>query len=438
MGVLGWGKQVVRRWADIYTWPNWAWGVVLLQSVIALLLQLTVAWRDLFFYSGQLGAAFGIVYWLVAALITFFSILSIARASTWTLNPLIVSQSMILLSCLYVFWMDGMTVSRNVASFLVVLPLGVVSLLVIPPTILGLRQRLPSTMWKYALALLPALGFLQFWIQEELWPSFESPLLLVEAQLTQIGSDGSKAYVRADVEISNQGRVDISVPAAFVHVSGVPRSVESEPEEHDVATVAYAAVNIVAGEHGYRRDIDYGVNGEQATAVIGPGLALLENMVGFRWFLAPGERYSRSFAFAVDSETVGRLDLAVEALVYKDVTLGVPETCPASGERVDYQSVDFWSHLTVYDEDLDSHSICWVQRTVPSGAIDGFLQEDTMVMLGYDLDRLNDSTYRRFWSDYQTYQSGAAVPLQGNLKTSIVQQSVLTELSVLEDAGGSA
>ena len=74
-----------------------------------------------------------------------------------------------------------------------------------------------------------------------------------------------------------------------------------------MATVAYAAVYIVAGEHGYRRDIDYGVNAEQATAVIGPGLALLENMVGFRWFCAR-RRYSRSFVFAVDSETVGRLD----------------------------------------------------------------------------------------------------------------------------------
>lgn len=397
------GGGAFGRWMDIQRWPRWAWVFVLTQSGAALILQLRIAWGDLSVYTGQVGPAFAIIYWLIAALVTFLSIISIVRGATWTLEPLIVSQFMILLSCLYVAWVDGGTASRDGWLYWLAVPMGIIAMLVIPPTLLGLRG-LPSRVWKVGLALLPGLGFLQFWLQEEVWPSFEIPVLAVEAELAQVASVGDTAYVEAQVRLANESRVRLAVPAAFAYLVAIPHAGVAEPAEPDVTEVGFWATTRNAGDHGYRIDRNTG-------ATVGPGLVLLENMVGLNWVMEPGEKYTRTFAFAIDAASVARIDLAVEGIAVKELALAEPETCADGGSsRVSSTDSDFWNADLVVAGEYGPYW-CLSSPVRPTGALRKALHEPTLVQVQYGLSALNDPSDRRLrWQHLVDDDSGEAAP----------------------------
>ena len=107
VGLLGW-EEVAPAWGGDPHLAESGRGRRVVDPSSPLCSQSTVAWRYIFFTLGQLGAAFS----AIAARLCGGSsppAAPVPPGQDVDVNPLIVSESTLLLSRLYVFWMDGMT-----------------------------------------------------------------------------------------------------------------------------------------------------------------------------------------------------------------------------------------------------------------------------------------------------------------------------------------
>jgi hypothetical protein len=89
--------------------------------------------------------------------------------------------------------------------------------------LLGQRGGGPLSAWSATVvALIPVLGFVQFWLQTDYLPRTSLPLVDVNTDLTSTGKTGDIVNLEAKVTINNRGSVPVYVGATVMRVTAYP------------------------------------------------------------------------------------------------------------------------------------------------------------------------------------------------------------------------
>jgi hypothetical protein len=90
--------------------------------------------------------------------------------------------------------------------------------------LLGHRSGRPLPKWTPTIvALIPALGLVQFWLQADYLPRTSMPLVDVTADLTPTGKNGGIVQLEAKVTFNNRGSVPVSVGGTVMRITAYPK-----------------------------------------------------------------------------------------------------------------------------------------------------------------------------------------------------------------------
>jgi hypothetical protein len=84
-------------------------------------------------------------------------------------------------------------------------------------------------------ALIPLLGFVQFWLQTDYLPRTSLPLVDVTTDLTPTGKTGDNVYLEAKVTINNRGSVPVYVGATVMRITAYPTGTPTQLPEMTAA-----------------------------------------------------------------------------------------------------------------------------------------------------------------------------------------------------------
>ncbi|MGA9356760.1 MAG: hypothetical protein WBW75_01675 [Mycobacterium sp.] len=83
----------------------------------------------------------------------------------------------------------------------------------------------PITAWtKSIVALIPVLGFVQFWLQTDYLPRTSLPMVDVTTDLTPTGKTGDIVQLEAKVTINNRSSVPVNVGGTAMRITAYPRA----------------------------------------------------------------------------------------------------------------------------------------------------------------------------------------------------------------------
>jgi hypothetical protein len=89
--------------------------------------------------------------------------------------------------------------------------------------LLGQRGGGPLSAWSATIvALIPVLGFVQFWLQTDYLPRTSLPLVDVNTDLTSTGKTKDMVFLEATVTINNRGSVPVYVGATVMRITAYP------------------------------------------------------------------------------------------------------------------------------------------------------------------------------------------------------------------------
>jgi len=100
----------------------------------------------------------------------------------------------------------------------------------------GHRAGRPLPKWTPTIvALIPLLGFVQFWLQTDYLPRTSLPLVDVTTDLTPMGKTGDIVYLEAKVTINNRGSVPVYVGATVMRITAYPTGTPTQLPEMTAA-----------------------------------------------------------------------------------------------------------------------------------------------------------------------------------------------------------
>src|SRR6201996_6021217 len=91
--------------------------------------------------------------------------------------------------------------------------------------LLGQRGGGPLSAWSATIvAVIPVLGFVQFWLQTDYLPRTSLPLVDVTTDLTPTGKRGDIVQLEAKVTINNRSSVQVNAVATLMRITAFPRA----------------------------------------------------------------------------------------------------------------------------------------------------------------------------------------------------------------------
>jgi hypothetical protein len=182
-------------------------------------------------------------------------------------------------------------------------------------------------------ALIPLLGFVQFWLQTDYLPRTSLPLVDVNTDLTSTGKMGDIVYLEAKVTINNRGSVPVYVGATVMRVTAYPwRPPGARTELPDAIQFAFPAST------PYRDDP---LPIEQRKTLYANDLL----PVGYT--LAPGQ--SNTYRKVVDFDShewrLARLD--VDGIFMTSPNVDEVYTCPVPPDKIWFHDLGWWGRTRI-------------------------------------------------------------------------------------------
>jgi hypothetical protein len=209
---------------------------------------------------------------------------------------------------------------------------------------------------KTIVALIPLLGFVQFWLQTDYLPRTSLPLVDVTTDLTPTGETGDNVQLEAKVTINNRSSVQVNVGATVMRIIAYPRAPGMwwRPNQmSDAIQLGYAP------SREYRDDP---LQTDQGLTLYARDL-LPANSV-----LAPGE--STSFRRVIDFNyrTMRLARLAVDAIFITSPRIGKMYTCPQPQRSADDASFQAEISKVITDKS-GAQFLCREVRLAPRNVI---------------------------------------------------------------------
>jgi hypothetical protein len=176
------------------------------------------------------------------------------------------------------------------------------------------RWRGPVTAgMKTIVALIPLVGFVQFWMQTDYLPRTSLPLVDLTTDLTPTGKTGDRVQLEAKVTINNRGSMPVNVGATLMRITAYPRTTGKPNQVSDAIEFG------IAPAREYREDP---LSTDQRKLLYANDLLPAGSM------LAAGQ--SNSFRRVIDfnSHTMKLARLAVDAFFITSPRIAKVYTCP--------------------------------------------------------------------------------------------------------------
>jgi hypothetical protein len=192
-----------------------------------------------------------------------------------------------------------------------------------------LRQRsAPRPKWATTIAaLIPLVGFVQFWLQTDYLPRTSMPLVDVTADLTPTGKMGDKVQLEAKVTFNNRGSVPVSVGGTVMRITAYPQASKATPDQ-----LADAIQFGLKQSSPYR---DESLPSDKRTLYANDLLPIAEVM-------APGQSTTYRKVVNFDSSTLRLARLDVDGIFITSPNIDEVYTCPVPPDKT-------WWHVDPQD-----------------------------------------------------------------------------------------
>jgi hypothetical protein len=178
-------------------------------------------------------------------------------------------------------------------------------------------------------ALIPLLGFVQFWLQTDYLPRTSLPLVDVTTDLTSTGKTADKVYLEAKVTINNRASVPVYVGATVMRITAYPSHPTGTPTQLSQLPGLPGAIQFgISPSTPYRAD----------PVLIKQRKTLYANdLLPVGYTLAPGQSntYRKVVDFNSNEWRLVRLD--VDGIFITSPNIDEVYTCPAPPKSI-------WSH----------------------------------------------------------------------------------------------
>lgn len=166
---------------------------------------------------------------------------------------------------------------------------------------------------KALVALIPLVGFVQFWVQTDYLPRTSLPLVDITTELTPTGRTGDIVQLAAKVTMKNRNSVPVNVGATVMRIVAYPRATGTPTQLPDAIEFG------ISQSHAYR---------DEPLPVDQRKLLYASDLLPAGSVLAAGQ--SNTFQRAVDynARTMRLARLAVDAIFIASRSFNTVYTCP--------------------------------------------------------------------------------------------------------------
>jgi len=223
------------------------------------------------------------------------------------------------------------------------------------------RGPIPAAL-KAIAALIPLVGFVQFWIQTDYLPRTSLPLVDVTTELTPTGKMGDIVRLDAKVTINNRDTVPVNVGATLMRITAYPQA-KGKPDQ-----LSNAIEFGITPSRAYRDD---------PLAIDGRTLLYANDVLPAGSVLAAGQSNTFHRVVDFDSRAMRLARLAVDAIFITSPRIAKVYTCPPPpgipASHPQYSSDDgksFQEAISKFFVDLNgARFLCREIRLVPRNVI---------------------------------------------------------------------
>jgi hypothetical protein len=195
------------------------------------------------------------------------------------------------------------------------------------------RSGLPLPKWTPTIvALIPALGFVQFWVQTDYLPRTSLPLVDVTTDLAPKGKTGDIVQLEAKVTINNRGSVPVYVGATVMRITAYPKATGAQTELP--AAVPFG----IQASTPYRDDP---LRIDQRTTLYARDLLPVAQM------MAAGESNTYRKVVDFNSRTMRLARLAVDGIFMTSPNVDEVYTCPVPLFKTWSHDLGWWGRTPV-------------------------------------------------------------------------------------------
>jgi hypothetical protein len=162
-------------------------------------------------------------------------------------------------------------------------------------------------------AVIPLVGFLQFWLQTDYLPRTSLPLVDVTTELTPTGKTGDLVQLAAKVTINNRDTVPVNVGATLMRITAYPRE-EGKPDQ-----LSDAIEFGLTPSHAYRDD---------PLMITQRKLLYANDLLPAGSVLAAGQSQTFHRVVDFDSRAMRLARLSVDAIFITSPRVAKVYTCP--------------------------------------------------------------------------------------------------------------
>jgi hypothetical protein len=170
-------------------------------------------------------------------------------------------------------------------------------------------------------ALIPLLGFVQFWLQTDYLPRTSLPLVDINTDLTSTGKRGDIVQLEAKVTISNRGSVPVYVGATMMRITAYPWPPPGTPTQSTELSELPGAIQfgLTPPSHEYRDD----------PLLIQQRKTLYANdLLSIADVMAPGQSTTYRKVIDFDSHAMRLARLDVDGIFMTSPNVDKVYTCP--------------------------------------------------------------------------------------------------------------